>query len=129
MEWCSKKLIKWTLNVNTHVSAYRNLDGRILENVHVELDCALLDNIVMNLMRLWKKIWSLKILSSSSYSECVEHLIKIKDECLVTILSLYNYTNMGDVWMTVCVFWYMCGNGLWHYLNKNILSSGHFVYQ
>jgi hypothetical protein len=107
-------LIKWKLNVNTHVSAYRNLDGRILENVHIELDCALLDNIVMNLMRLWKKIWSLKILSSTSYSECVEHLIKIKDECLVTILSLYNYTNMGDVWMNVCVFWYMCGNGLWY---------------
>jgi hypothetical protein len=122
-------LIKWKLNVNTHVSAYRNLDGRILENVHIELDCALLDNIVMNLMRLWKKIWSLKILSSTSYSECEEHLIKIKDECLVTILSLYNYTNIGDVWMNVCVFWYMCGNGLWYYLNKNILSSGHFVYQ
>jgi hypothetical protein len=39
--------------------------------------------------------------------------IKIRDEYLVTILSLYNYTNMGDVWMNVCVFWYMCGNGLW----------------
>jgi hypothetical protein len=23
----------------------------------------------------------------------------------------------------------MCGNSLWHYLNKNILSNGHFVYQ
>jgi hypothetical protein len=55
--------------------------------------------------------------------------IKIRDECLVTILSLYSYINMGDVWMNVCVFWYMCGNGLWHYLNKNILSNGHFMYQ
>jgi hypothetical protein len=55
--------------------------------------------------------------------------IKIRDEYLVTILSLYNYTNMRDVWMNVCVFWYMCGNGLWHYVNKNILSNGHFVHQ
>jgi hypothetical protein len=55
--------------------------------------------------------------------------IKIRDECLVTILSLYYYTNMGDVWMNVCVFCYICWNGLWHYLNKNILSNGHFVYQ
>jgi hypothetical protein len=30
--------MKWTLNVNNYVSAYRNLDGRILENVYVELD-------------------------------------------------------------------------------------------
>jgi len=38
--------------MNTHVLAYRNLDGRILDNVHVELDCVVLDNIMMNLMRL-----------------------------------------------------------------------------
>jgi hypothetical protein len=55
--------------------------------------------------------------------------IKIRDKCLVTILSLYNYTNMGDAWMNIYVFWYMCGNGLWHYLNKNILSNGHLMYQ
>jgi hypothetical protein len=42
--------MKWTLNVNTHNLAYKDLDGRILENVHVELDCVLLDNIVMNLI-------------------------------------------------------------------------------
>jgi hypothetical protein len=29
----------------------------------------------------------------------------------------------------IYVFWYMCGNGLWHYLNKNILSNGHLMYQ
>jgi hypothetical protein len=23
----------------------------------------------------------------------------------------------------------MCGNGLWHYQNKNILTNGHFMYQ
>jgi hypothetical protein len=27
------------------------------------------------------------------------------------------------------VLWYMCGNGLRQYLNKNILCNGHFVYQ
>jgi hypothetical protein len=36
-----KKLMIWTPNVNTHVSAYRKLDGRILENIHVELDYVL----------------------------------------------------------------------------------------
>jgi hypothetical protein len=55
--------------------------------------------------------------------------IKIGDDYLVTILSLYNYTNMGNVWMNVSVFWYMCRNGFWHYLNKNISSNGHFAYQ
>jgi hypothetical protein len=55
--------------------------------------------------------------------------IKIRDECLTTILSLDNYTNMEDVWMNVCVSWYMCGNDLWHYQNKNILTNGHFMYQ
>ena len=55
--------------------------------------------------------------------------IKIRDDYLVTILSLCNYTNMGDVWMNVFVFWYMCRNGLWHYINKNISNNGHFAYQ
>jgi hypothetical protein len=72
--------MKWTLNVNTHVLAYRNLDGRILENVHVELDCVLLDNIVMNLMRLWKRIWSLNIFSSTLKLECVENLMSRDNE-------------------------------------------------
>jgi hypothetical protein len=36
--------------------AYRNLDKRILENAHVELDYVLLDNFVMTLMRLLERI-------------------------------------------------------------------------
>jgi hypothetical protein len=31
--------------------------------------------------------------------------------------------------MNVYVYWYMFENGLENYLNKNILSHGHFMYQ